>query len=208
MSSILVVVAHPDDEIFMGASIARFADEGHAVSVLSFTDGVSARLGARLSDVDARLHNHRASADVLGFRVVPLSLRIDQMLDATGLIDLTRRIEHVIGQTHPSIVYTHSLGDLNSDHRRVREAVLPAVRPKSGVREVYAFDGPRMLRSFMPTSFVEIKHDHRLRQLSALECYGDELAGERLHICGRQDEWGYVAGVPFAEGFETIRRLA
>jgi len=215
---VLVVVAHPDDEVLMGGAIARFAAEGQQVFVLALADGETSRpMGCdphgvkACQAIDQRLERHRAAARVLGFAVVEDvrngSIRFpDQRLDVTPLLDITRIIERVIAEVQPSVVYTHSPGDLNSDHRRVYEAVLPAVRPKNGVREVYAFAGPRMIR-FEPTSFWGVTEAQMDQQHQALLCYGDELAGEWEMIKARAVEYGYRVGVAHAEGFEVIREM-
>ena len=44
MSNVLILAAHPDDEsLGCGATIAKLAAEGHQITLLTFTDGVSAR---------------------------------------------------------------------------------------------------------------------------------------------------------------------
>ena len=42
--NVLVLAAHPDDETLgAGATIAKLADQGHSVKLLTFTDGEGAR---------------------------------------------------------------------------------------------------------------------------------------------------------------------
>lgn len=201
---ILAVVAHPDDEAFgMGASLARLSDERHHVYVGALADGETSRCGATAEAVAMRRQKQVVAANVLGCQVLDGPQFPDQRLDAVDLLDLTRAVEEWIARVKPAVVYTHSPGDLNSDHRRVYEAVLPAVRPRSGVTAVYAFAGPRMLR-FTPTSFVAVTDDHLKRQRAAMACYGDELAGEVEFVAARAVESGYRVGVPYAEAFEVL----
>ena len=72
--SVLVVVAHPDDESFgLGAVVDKFVDSGSAVSVLCFTHGEA----STLHGVDGNLSQIRAAelaaaAAVLGISSVHL----------------------------------------------------------------------------------------------------------------------------------------
>lgn len=204
---ILCVVAHLDDEVFLGASIARFAFKGHRVYVLALADGVGSRLpiGTSIGCAErVREDQAKQAAHVLGYRLHLVEpMYRDQRLDSVPLLEITQRIEASMCELRPSVVYTHSPGDLNADHRRVYEAVLPAVRPKSGVTAVYSFAGPRML-AFHPTSFVAVTEAQIARQVTAAKCYGDELAGDLDLMKARAVECGHRVGVPYAEGFETV----
>lgn len=201
--TILVVVAHPDDEVFMGGTIARFSTEGHRVFVGCFTDGVGAR--GDWQDVQARADASVRCARALGFDWLSGKTYPDQRLDAVPILDLTQQIERWIAEVHPALVYTHSPGDLNADHRRIYEAVLPAVRPKSGVREVCAFPGPRM-QDFHPTIFWNVEGFSSC-QLRAAECYGAELQGDLDLVRARSIDYGHRVGCGRAEGFECVRVL-
>lgn len=72
--SVLVVVAHPDDESFgLGAVIDRFVGAGATVTVLCFTQGEASTLHGVEGDLrDVRAHELRAAADVLGIGRVEL----------------------------------------------------------------------------------------------------------------------------------------
>lgn len=211
MKTILCVVAHPDDECFMGGTLARLSAEDDQVYVLALADGEMSRVGATDGDVVRRMAQHDAAVLLLGCHVVTSATVwrrerfADQRLDAVPLLDLTRVIELAIQDIKPETVYTHSPHDLNVDHRRVHDAVLPAVRPKSGVWAVYAFAGPRMLQ-FTPTSFVVVTEEHLEQQRAALASYGDELSGGEWELIkARAVEGGYRVGTKYAEGFEVIR---
>ena len=55
MGRILVVAAHPDDEVLgMGGSIAKHVQAGEDVHVMFLADGVSSRAGSSLSELKKR----------------------------------------------------------------------------------------------------------------------------------------------------------
>jgi len=64
MANILVAGPHPDDqELGMGGTIARLADQGHDVLLLDMTDGEPT---PRCDSPEIRLEEARCAADVLG----------------------------------------------------------------------------------------------------------------------------------------------
>lgn len=204
---VLTVVAHPDDEsLGMGGMIARLVSEGHAVSVLALADGVTSRAWGTVVTVNERTAQQRKAAEVLGCEWIDGPSWPDQRLDTIPVLTLTRHIEAQIEKLKPVSVFTHSPHDCNADHRRTFEAVEPAVRPKSGVSEVYCFEGPRM-RRFHPTAFWALSEQQVMQQIEAMRCYGDELQRELLLVRARAIEYGYRAGCQYAAGFETIRCL-
>ena len=177
--------------------------------VMPLADGETSRRGAPDRAIQRRIEQATRCADVLGHELrISQPLWPDQRLDVVPLLDLTRAIESAIQDIKPSEVFTHSPGDLNADHRRVYHAVLPAVRPKSGVKAVYCFVGPTMAQPFQPTAFWAVTEAQMAQQHKALTCYGDELIGEWELIQARAVEYGYRVGVKYAEGFETVRALA
>lgn len=72
--SVLVVVAHPDDESFaLGALLDRFVAQGAEVSVLCLTRGEASTLGADVGDLAAvRTRELEAAGAELGIRAVRL----------------------------------------------------------------------------------------------------------------------------------------
>lgn len=204
MASILTIAAHPDDEVLgCGGTIAKLTAAGHSVSVLIFTDGVSARVygkylnGAEQLRLECEISERRiaarSAATILGVRNVTLLGLLDQQLDAVRLIELTQDVEKKIKDLKPERVYTHSKHDLNLDHQLVAKAVLTATRPGvTSVREVYAFEVPSSTEwafnnGFKPNIFEDIScyckgwYDsseiptYLDMKLKALHCYESEL---------------------------------
>jgi LmbE family N-acetylglucosaminyl deacetylase len=205
---ILIVVAHMDDECFMGATIARFCAEGHRVVVMPLADSETSRRSATQADVATRIERAAKCTAILVHDLrVPQPLWPDQCLDTVPLLDLTRAIESAIEDIKPVTVFTHSPGDLNADHRRTYEAVLPAVRPKSGVKAVYCFEGPAMALPFEPVAFWQVMAADLDKQRAAMACYHDELGAEWDLLNARAVVYGYRVGVPLAQGFEVVREL-
>lgn len=220
--SVLCIAAHPDDEVLgCGGTLARHAAAGDALHVLILADGESSRNSTDDAAVSQRHNAAEAAADALGIPA-PQCLQLpDNRLDSMDLLDVVQRIEPVIAEIAPSIIYTHHGGDLNIDHRIAHEATLTACRPQPGctVRAIYAFETPSstewastgMSAPFLPTRYTNIA-DYWERKQRALQAYQDELRppphARSLEGVEALARWrGASVGLPLAEAFMVIREL-
>lgn len=170
MKRILVVAAHPDDEVYgMGGTMAKLSAQGHEVHVLIVTDGCTAQYAGR-PDLPELIKTKQAEAReanrLLGVREVHFGAFPDMRLDTVPHVEINHLIETVIDQFRPEVVYTHFYGDVNLDHQMVYRSTLVAVRPVPGqcVRELYCYDVPSSTEwspplahtAFFPNTMVEI----------------------------------------------------
>lgn len=188
MHKILVIAAHPDDEVLgMGGTIAKLTREGKQVDVLIVTDGSSSqyRDADNLQEIiEAKKQETRLCADVLGVRNVYYGEQPDMKLDCTPHIEINQVIENVIDELQPDTVFTHFWGDVNRDHQEVYKSTLVAVRPVMGqvVKELYCYRVPSSTEwtpnkgdtMFMPNVFVDITEYAELKY-KAFACYSTEL---------------------------------
>jgi len=224
--SILVVAAHPDDEILgCGGTMARLACEGHEVRIAILAEGMSSRYQQREDADQSQLqHLHaraRQAADKVGAKELVLCKLPDNRLDTVPLLDVVKLVEELVTRFRPEVIYTHHPGDLNVDHGVVHRAVLTATRPLAGqcVKEIYAFEVPsstewafqRLEPLFRPSVFVDIKETLHTK-IEALACYDTETrpfphprSAEALRAIATR--WGTVAGLHAAEAFELIRSV-
>jgi LmbE family N-acetylglucosaminyl deacetylase len=224
--SVLVVAAHPDDEILgCGGTMTRLVREGHEVRIAILAEGISSRYAHR-EDADRLQLQHlharaQQAAGKVGAKELVLCKLPDNRLDTVPLLEVVKTVEDLVARFHPETIYTHHPGDLNVDHGVVYRAVLTATRPVSGqcVRDVYAFEVPsstewafqRLGPSFRPNVFVDIV-DSLETKIAALACYDTETrkfphprSPEALRAIATR--WGSVAGLQAAEAFELIRSV-
>jgi len=213
--NILVVAAHPDDEILgCGGTMTRLAREGNEVRIAILAEGMSSRYAHR-EDADPRQLQHlharaQQAADKLGAKEVVLCKLPDNRLDTVPLLQVVKLVEELITRFRPEVIYTHHPGDLNVDHGVVHRAVLTATRPVAGqcVREIYAFEVPsstewafqRLEPLFRPSVFVDITETLETK-IEALACYDTETrkfphprSAEALRAIATR--WGSVVGLP------------
>jgi LmbE family N-acetylglucosaminyl deacetylase len=220
--NVLVVAAHPDDEVLgCGATVARLAREGHSVYVTILGEGITARLPQSAKADPASLNKmrdcSRRVAGLLGVKDLFLHDLPDNRFDSIPLLDVIKLVEQLIERWHPTVIYTHHPGDLNIDHQVVNRAVLTAARPVPGqsTREVYMFEVPsstewafqQLAPAFKPNVFVNI-FDTLALKLEGMKCYESEVR-EFPHprspeaLTAIACRWGSVAGCQAAEAFEA-----
>ena len=145
MASVLVVAAHPDDEVLgCGGTMARHVSAGDDVHVVIVAQGVTARKNATAADLELHRKAAHRACEILGVTSLTLGDFPDNRLDSVDRLDVTRFIEAAIDARSPQIVYTHHCGDANIDHRIVNACALVACRPLPGqnVRRVLQFEIP------------------------------------------------------------------
>lgn len=225
MKRVLVVAAHPDDEVLgCGATMARHAAAGDAVCVLILGEGVTSRKGMPAPRRKAALKSLQAAAKEaasrLGVKRLVFKGFPDNRFDTVARLDIVHAIEAVVADWKPEIVYTHGAYDLNVDHQVCAEAVKTATRPLPGsrVREVYSFEVPSSTEwrfdpaaAFHPDLFIDVSATLE-RKLHALAAYEPEM---RSFPHPRSPEYvkalalvrGGQSGLAAAEAFRTVRRL-
>jgi len=182
--TILVVAAHPDDEVLgCGGTIAKLTQQGLKVYVVFLADGESSR--GNIVDIDnlilQRKKNAMKALKVLGCTSVDFLDFPDNRLDSLDLLDVVKRIEGFIDAYKPYKIFTHYAHDLNIDHQITHNAVVTACRPKPGycVRELLFFEVPSstewgLFKTFSPNYFVDISDTLSLK-INALNAYKNEL---------------------------------
>lgn len=180
---VLVIAAHPDDEALgCGGAIARHKSKMDTIQVLFVADGETSRAGS--VSVSHRRKSAETAGKVLGTEP-PLFLDLpDQRLDTVSLLDIIQKIERVIEDKRPTIVYTHHGGDLNLDHRLVHQAAMTALRPapNSPCKAIFAFEvasstewaSSAIGEAFRPNHFVDITAVLETK-MKALEVYDKEM---------------------------------
>jgi LmbE family N-acetylglucosaminyl deacetylase len=224
--SILILAAHPDDEVLgCGGTIARRVEEGEQVYIAILGEGITSRYEEREEAdqqlVDALEETSREVAELLGAKEVYSYDFPDNRFDTVPLLDVVKTIEDLIDEVQPEIVYTQHGGDLNIDHNIVYRATLTATRPmkECPVRKVYAYEVASSTEwafqefspPFRPNTFVEIG-DTLEKKIKAMQTYETEArpyphprSSKSLRAIAQN--WGRTAGLQAAEAFELVRSV-
>lgn len=182
--SMLVVVAHPDDESFgCGSLIATAVGYGCRVEVCCASLGEAGELAPGLhiagrSVAQIRCAELRRAADRLGVAQVHRLGLLDSGWEGeppAGSIcgvdpaELTARIGEVIEQLSPDLVVTLAGDDGHRDHVRVRDAVTAAVSDRRGTRlYLWCLPNQLMIRWALEMSRLRPDTAHLAQEISTL----------------------------------------
>jgi len=217
---VICVAAHPDDEVLgCGGTLAKYARNGAEVSVIFIADGVSSRTEADTAIVQRRLMAEKA-LKVIGVSDVHNLGLPDNQLDSLPLLTIVKKLEALLHDLSPNVVFTHHFGDLNIDHQLTARACLTALRPlpDSRVSEILAFEVLSStewmfpsVSTFVPNYFVDISSTVEAK-LSAAREYTLEMrspphARSVDNILNLAKLRGNSVGLHFAEAFSVIRAI-
>ncbi len=222
-NKVLVVVAHPDDEVLgAGGTILKHAKNGDWVGILILGDGVTSRDASYESEIRKRAAQARKAAKTLGAKKIILGSLPDNKFDSVPLLEIVKKVEKAVHEIKPNIIYTHFSDDLNIDHCLTFRAVLTACRPqpKFFVKKILAFEvlsstewqEKKRKSLFCPTEYSDISKFIE-QKIKAMEIYRDELKSylhprskEGIKVLARYR--GLEVGFKHAEAFQVIRRLS
>lgn len=225
--TVLVVAAHPDDEILgCGATIAKHGSQGDSVHIVILAEGVTSRDARRdrevrtaeLSEIGRAAHNAK---QIIGASSLTLHDFSDNRMDSVDRLDIIKTVERHIEKIRPSLVYTHHAGDLNIDHRITHESVVTACRPVPSqcVSTLLFFEVPSSTEwhvpgaapAFLPNWYSDITSTLD-RKIQALGAYSMEMHKwphpRSIEAVTHLARWrGASVGVDAAEAFVAGRNL-
>ena len=223
---ILIVAAHPDDEILgCGGLIKKFAKD-NLFKIIIAGEGVTSRETYRNIEInekklfnlkkDSIKANQKLGVSDLEFLDLP-----DNRFDSVDLIDIAKLIEQIVNKFKPDIIFTHDYNDLNIDHCLLHRAVLISARPRANfcVKKIFTYE---VMSStgwndnvgsdiFTPNYFVEISKQI-MSKLNALKVYKSEMqswpnARSLIGIKSLAAYRGAQVGIKYAEAFKLVRGI-
>jgi len=225
--NILVVVAHPDDELLgPGATLNRLVTDYNArVKVVILGEGITSRADSRdTAKWEQELAEHKKNIndarDSIGYQELSVYDFPDNRFDSVDLLDLVKVIEKEKAEFKPSYIFTHHGGDLNIDHQRTFEAVITATRPlpQEYTEGIITFETPSGTewrastdpRHFIPNLFIEVSAANLEAKIRGMECYRYEKrdfphprSARALSVLAQR--YGIQVGCEYAEAFCIVR---
>ncbi len=226
MKKILVVVAHPDDEVLgCGGTLLKSAEKGAKIKTVIVSEGVSSRSHKDSASLEKQKKRRVESSIkvnklIKGSKIVNLNFP-DQKLDTIAMLRITQRIEKEIENFSPEVIYTHHHGDLNLDHRIVNNATITACRPmpNSSIREIFTFEilsstdwkAQGENNQFVPNYFNDITK-YLEKKIKLLKIYKNEMrkwphsrSFENVRFLAKTR--GAAVGCKAAEAFQLVRSI-
>jgi len=222
-NNILVVAAHPDDEVLgCGGTLAKHISLGDYVKIVFLSDGETSRNKTKKNSINLRKKNAINSLKILGVKKQNIIFNTlpDNALDSVPLIKVVKILENIKISFKPNIIYTHFGNDLNVDHKAAYNATLVAFRPQpnENVKKIFCFEilsstdwsGSNSL-SFSPNYFVNIEKFYN-KKIRAIKAYKTEIKKEPHtrslknieNLCGYR---GMTCGIKYAEAFVIERMI-
>ncbi len=221
---ILIVAAHPDDEILgCGGTTARLVKGGYEAYTMILGEGITSRDVTRkrkkreeeIAQLKKQIHE---ANNIIGVKDVFIYDFPDNRFDSVPLLDIVKVIEKVKDKLKPDMLFTHYEKDLNIDHQLTYRAVMTAARPLPGetIKEIYSFEVLSATEWNFPLTFspdyffditatIDTKTKAMGKYISELREYPHprSLKGVRLNA----ENWGMRVGMAYAEAFKTVRVL-
>ena len=141
--SVLVVCAHPDDEVFgPGGTVARYSREGKTVRAVIFTYGEDSHPWQKSElTQEVRIRESKRAAGILGYKeCLYLGLKEGKILDELHDTDLSTKLKRLIEKFGATKIITHSPNDPHPDHRATYQVVRAVAASLRTAVPVYTFD--------------------------------------------------------------------
>lgn len=189
MNNILIIAAHPDDDIIgCGGFLSKYRNK-YNFRVIFIAEGSSCRFSKdevnsklAINAIKKRNRNGENALLKLGVNDYKFYNLPCGRLDQVPLIDINKIIENEINDFKPNTIFTHSNKDANNDHLIVHKSTIIATRPGSNffVRNIFSYE---VLSStewkfsdvFKPNMFEKLSFKDVKNKWNALKEYKTEI---------------------------------
>jgi len=216
---VLVIAAHPDDEILgVGGTIPKLVKMGKQVDVLIFTDGSSTQYFDNDAILEDKFGEAKDANDVLGSKLLPREDFPDMRLDTIAHVDKNIALGRIISKGEYDTVFVQDRTDINKDHNELFESTLVACRPYPGqkVKHLLSYyvnsstEWGNLLkkRAFNPNVFIDISNtiEDKLKSMSKykteLRDYPHPRSAEGIRNSAKY--FGNMVGTEYAEPFYLV----
>ena len=181
--NILVIAAHPDDEILgCCGTLLKYLANGSSVKIIYLSDGESSRDNINCQNINERKQQCLSALSVMGIEDFTFYDFPDNIFDSIPLLNIVKVLEDEIKNFMPTKIYTHHPHDLNIDHMLTSKALITAARPlpNSTISEINFFEIPSASnwnfseKYFSPNKFVDIT-EYWDKKIECLKQYSNEL---------------------------------
>lgn len=222
MNKILIIAAHPDDEVLgCFGTVAKLIKNGYEAYTLILGEGKTSRDEKRSrknkkDEINLLGKEIKKANESIGIKKTYIEQFPDNRFDSVDLLDIVKAISKVKDEIKPNIIFTHFQNDLNIDHQITYQATLTASRAMENecVKEIYAYEVLSSTEwnyplSFSPDVYFDIT-DFIDKKINAMAKYQSELRefphprslkGIKLNA----KYHGMRVGLKYAEAFKSVR---
>ena len=211
---ILVIAAHPDDEVIgMGGTIKKLSKKNNKVHLCVVSDGAAAAKNKQRL-VKLRKQACIKAGKLLGVKTIDFLNLADMKLDYIPQLKINLLLEGIIKKYKPTTVFTTPYSDFHKDHQKIHECTLVATRPaSSSVKNILSYEIPGTVKTtYVPNIYENISKELP-DKIKAFKFYSTEIKEfphprsiksiENLAI-----HRGIEACIEKAEAFRLIRSIS
>ena len=217
--NLVVFAAHPDDEVLgCGGTIKRLSKNFNVI-VVFFTTGITSRnLKNENKEINKLKQDCIRSNKILGTKKIVFFELKDNQLDSYPRLFIIKKIENILKNYKPEIVFTHYFEDLNIDHQIVSYSTITACRPVKNkfLKKILFFETLSstewsIKRTFQPNYYYDISNFLPFK-IKAMKMYKTEIQKNPLPRSVKTIESlarlrGSEINKKFAEAFFLYRKI-
>jgi LmbE family N-acetylglucosaminyl deacetylase len=219
MKKIIVISAHPDDEILgCGGTLIKHRENGDQIDWL-ITTNISENQGFSKDRVRGRQQEINDVAEKLN---INKTYKLDyptMCLSDESLITMIPKVSDIFNESKPEIIYILNRSDAHSDHLITFKAIMACTKSfrYPFVKRVLMYEcisetefGPALPENhFMPTYYVDIS-PYLKDKIDLLSIYESEMGEHPFPRSNRNIEAlsvfrGASVGVEYAEAFQVLK---
>ena len=221
MKKVIVISAHPDDEILgAGGTLLKHTEKGDEIFWL-ITTKVSKEQGFSKERIDSRKEEIRKVADFLKIKKTFQLDYATMNLTSQELIKMVPEVSKVFTEVEPEIIYCLNRSDAHSDHRITFDAVMACTKSfrYPYIKQVLLYEcisetefAPALHEKvFIPNYFVDIS-DFLKQKIEIMNIYESEISEHPFPRSEKNIEAlatfrGASVGVEYAEAFQLIKYI-
>ena len=225
MERILVIAAHPDDELLgCGGTIAKLKSNGCIFKIIFIGEGSSCRFDDPFcKDAQTAIEKRNLCAQnalkSLGISDYEFNNLPCGRFDQTPIIEINKIIEKAIKSFIPDTVFTHYHGDANNDHKIVHKSTIMATRPcgdnivqRVMCYEVLSSSEWSFSNPFTANYFISLEESEITAKWEALSLYEGEMRDYPFPrswegVRTLAENRGAQSGNIYAEAFHLVREI-
>ena len=207
--TILAIGAHGDDiELACGGTIAKAVKNGHEVIMVLVTGHASNdHNNIKIRAQGAAQQEAKAAAKILGVSKLHILGYQDTCVPYSA--DLVSKLDDIITDCKPDIIFTHFVFDTHQDHIRTAHSTISAARHQNTIF-LYEPINPsgQGYVPFRPQVYTDISQtiDTKINSLKAHKSQYEKYTETWIEaVVARAKFRGFEMGVDYAECFEVVR---
>jgi LmbE family N-acetylglucosaminyl deacetylase len=221
MKNIIVISAHPDDEVLgAGGTLLKHKNNGDNIYWI-ITTKIYENQGFPKELFESRQSEIQKVSTFYGMKNTFILDYPTMSLTNETLLEMIPKISNIFNEVKPEIIYCLNRSDAHSDHRITFDAIMACTKSfrYPFIKQVYMYEcisetefaPPLAENVFLPNHYVDIS-EYMDGKLEIMKVYSSELGEHPFPRSIRNIEAlatfrGASAGVEYAEAFQLVKSI-